>query len=169
MHRYTINHKATLAISRADISPLATPARTFSRLKKMPAYAPAKCIFDGSITTLLSMLWILVEVLSCVHAKREEKPRWFQLWHFCWLFLDWWCGKHSSERVKFWSIRKYNDNQVHNYTIIYKATWVISRADVKFWSITCGGSSQICSLKNLAVLPVLIKKERLMIKRITIQ
>ena len=38
----------------------------------MPAYMPAKCIFDGSITTPLSILRILVEVLSCAHAKRGK-------------------------------------------------------------------------------------------------
>ena len=73
MHRYTINHKATLAISRADINLLTAPACTFSRLKNArPVYMPAKCIFDGSITTLLSILRILVEVLSCAHAKRGK-------------------------------------------------------------------------------------------------
>ena len=31
---------------------------------------PANSIFDGPITNLLSILWILVEVLSRAHAKR---------------------------------------------------------------------------------------------------
>ena len=35
----------------------------------MHAYMPANSIDDGRITDLLSILCILIEVLSCAHAK----------------------------------------------------------------------------------------------------
>ena len=35
----------------------------------MHAYTPANSILDGPVTNLLSMLWILIEVLSRVYAK----------------------------------------------------------------------------------------------------
>ena len=39
----------------------------------MHTYTPAKSIlFDGTATNLLSILCILIEVLSCVHAKGEK-------------------------------------------------------------------------------------------------
>ena len=38
----------------------------------------ASSIFDGPVTTLLSVLCILVDVLSRVHAKRGEVPNDFK-------------------------------------------------------------------------------------------
>ena len=38
----------------------------------MQTYTPANSIFDGPVTTLLSLLCVLVEVLSRAHAKREK-------------------------------------------------------------------------------------------------
>ena len=35
----------------------------------MHTYTPANSIFDGPVTNLLSILWILVKVLSRAHAK----------------------------------------------------------------------------------------------------
>ena len=49
----------------------AAPARKFPG-SKVDIYTPANSIFDGPITTLLSMLCILVDAVSCVHAKRGQ-------------------------------------------------------------------------------------------------
>ena len=38
----------------------------------MLAYTPTNSIFDGPITSLLSVLCTLVEVLSRAHVKRKE-------------------------------------------------------------------------------------------------
>ena len=38
----------------------------------MHTYMPANIIFDGPITSLLLILCILIEVLSCAHAKSEK-------------------------------------------------------------------------------------------------
>ena len=39
----------------------------------MHAYTPAKSVFDGPVATLHSVLCVLVEVLSHVHATREKR------------------------------------------------------------------------------------------------
>ena len=65
---------------------------------KVHTYTPANSIFDGPITNGLSILTILIEILSWAYAK-EEKPEWFQIRHFYWMFSEWQRGKHGSERV----------------------------------------------------------------------
>ena len=38
----------------------------------MLTYTPANSIFDGPVTNLLSVLYILIEVLSFAHAKGKK-------------------------------------------------------------------------------------------------
>ena len=45
----------------------------------MLTYLPADSLFDGHITSLLSVLRILIKVLSRVHAKRKESLHGFTL------------------------------------------------------------------------------------------
>ena len=48
----------------------------------MHTYAPENSIFDGPITTLLSVLCILVEVPSRAHAKRAKRLNDFKFGRF---------------------------------------------------------------------------------------
>ena len=41
---------------------------------KVDTFMPANSILDGPVTNLLSTLCILIEVLSCAHAKRRKGP-----------------------------------------------------------------------------------------------
>ena len=49
----------------------------------MRTYTPAKSIlFDGTATNLLSVLCIVTEILSCVHAKGEKGINGFKVGTF---------------------------------------------------------------------------------------
>ena len=54
-------------------NPLTSPARKIFGLKSAYIQACKQHIFDGPITALLSILYILVEVLSHAHAKRRKR------------------------------------------------------------------------------------------------
>ena len=63
-------HKLIL-FSKATLTPLLPqPVRFLGR--KVHTYMPANSIFDGPVTNLLSVLCILIEVLSCGHAKAKK-------------------------------------------------------------------------------------------------
>ena len=53
-------------------------------------------MFDGPVTSLLSVLCILIEALS----RAVEKLKWFQVWHSHWPFSEWQSGKYGGESVK---------------------------------------------------------------------
>ena len=61
---------------------------------KMYAYMPADNIFDGPITNLLSILNILIEILSCTHAKRSKS---FNVFLFCFFKFGTFIGRFPSD------------------------------------------------------------------------
>ena len=80
-----------------------------SQLVNLPGWkvltdTSANNMFDGSITNLLSMLCISVEVFSRAQAKRDKSLNHFKFCRFCWSFFEWRCCKHGSERVNVVSV-----------------------------------------------------------------
>ena len=60
------------------LNPFTAPARKISGWK----YTPPNSQLDGPITSLLSTLCILIEILSPAHAIGAKKLRWFHIWYF---------------------------------------------------------------------------------------
>ena len=60
---------------------------------KVHTYMPPNSKFEGSITNLLSIWHILIEILSRAHMNggggRGGEPQWFLIWHFYRLFSKW--------------------------------------------------------------------------------
>ena len=69
------------------INPLTAPAQKLSGLKSAHIH-PANSILDGPITTLLSILFLLVEVLSRAQVKRGESLNDFKSDTFIGRFLS---------------------------------------------------------------------------------
>ena len=78
---------------------------------KVHAYTPANSIFEGPITSLLSILCNLTEILlrAFSGAKKQQQTNKtnnktknviFQIWHFYWSFSEWRRRKHGREIVK---------------------------------------------------------------------
>ena len=64
------------------INPFTAPACQLYRLKSADIHACKTVYLMSPVTNILSISCVLIEVLSCAHAKEAKKPEWFQIWHF---------------------------------------------------------------------------------------
>ena len=69
-------------------NPFTAPACQILGLKNAHIHISANSIFDDPITTLLSVLCILIEVLLLAHAKGKNVLNDFKFGIFYWLFCD---------------------------------------------------------------------------------
>ena len=79
-------------------NPFIAPACKISGLKN--THGGVQTVhFRGSVTHLLSILCVLIEILSRIYAKKKKKDEGFQISHFYWSFFF---KRHrGSEGVKY--------------------------------------------------------------------
>ena len=81
-----------------SINPLTAPARKFSGLKSAHRNACKQYAWRACNNSTCNTVHFGRSPFTC-SDEEGEKPEWVQIWHFCWSFFEWRCGKYGSERV----------------------------------------------------------------------